>query len=50
MNVLDNIELPEVVVPKQNINEKPSAVDDSPVFLLVASRDLEEEEMSLLQL
>ena len=50
MNVLDNIELPDVVVPKQNINSKSSAADESPVFLLVASRDLEDEEMTLLQL
>ena len=49
MNVLDNIALPDVIVPKQN-NDAASAVDDSPIFLLVASRDLGEDEMSLLQL
>lgn len=49
MNVLDNIALPDVIVPKQN-NDAVAAADDSPVFLLVASRDLAEDEMSLLQL
>lgn len=77
MNVLDNMNLPDVIVPSQvqvsvasanslannaqshahahahvhdNKEEEPIATADNPVFLIVASRDLEEEELALLNL
>ncbi len=70
MNVLDNMNLPDVIVPQQvqvsvlannhanhnnNVNNavhehKELASADHPVFLLVCSRDLEEEELELLRL
>lgn len=62
MNVLDNMNLPDVIVPqqvqvavldnkenKENEN-RPLASAENPVFLLVCSRDLEEEELNLLSL
>lgn len=68
MNVLDNMNLPDVIVPHQvhvsavlgNGNNAQShdekhdnkvlADADQPVFLLVCSRDLEDEELDLLKL
>ncbi len=76
MNVLDNMNLPDVIVPQQvqvsaavnnvnvganvnvnlngngngNRNGNNLATADSPVFLIVSSRDLEEEEVNLLNL
>jgi hypothetical protein len=62
MNVLDNMNLPDVVVPVQHqaqaaaprqendAKEHPLASAENPVFLLVASRDLEESERDLLNL
>jgi hypothetical protein len=70
MNVLDNMNLPDVIVPQQvqvssalknlennqehheNRDHKEQEKSDSksPVFLLVCSRDLEEEELNLLKL
>jgi hypothetical protein len=83
MNVLDNMNLPDVIVPQQvqlsaasannlannalfnaaNVNAKANAnvnanvnaanqlaSSDNPVFLIVASRDLEDEEVALLNL
>lgn len=61
MNVLDNMNLPDVIVP-QNVQVpsvlkaqeqkemRPLASAENPVFLLVCSRDLEEEELELLRL
>jgi len=63
MNVLDNMPMPEVVAPKlqsvsnvNNVNNENANVNNSnsnsnkQIFLLVSSRDLEEEERELLQL
>ena len=67
MNVLDNMNLPDVVVPQQvqlsaasvnnlannalnNVNNTPLASAENPVFLIVSSRDLEEDELDILNL
>lgn len=67
MNVLDNMNLPDVIVPQQvqvsvlkvqeqkvqeqKVSHKDElASAENPVFLLVCSRDLEEEELELLRL
>jgi hypothetical protein len=61
MNVLDNMNLPDVIVPQQvqftsvlkareQKEEHHLATAENPVFLLVCSRDLEEEELELLRL